>query len=186
MAGRLVYALSVSIDGYAAAADGSLDWVTIDEEIHAAFNEESRSIGASLYGTRMYELMAAYWPTAESDPDATPTMVEFARIWRETPKVVFSRSLAEVEHNSRLVREDAVSEVARLKAQGLAMDVAGPTLAGSLLEAGLIDEVTLFVNPVVLGAGLPFFPADVPASLRLIETGTFAAGVVRLRYEVSR
>lgn len=186
MTGRVVYALSVSLDGFAAAPDGSLDWVTVDEEIHTAFNEESRTVDASLYGTRMYELMAAYWPTADADPDATPAEIEFALIWRATPKVVFSSSLGSVEHNSRLVRDDAVAEVARLKADGLVMDVGGPTLAGSLLAAGLVDEVSLFVNPVVLGAGVRFFPTlDEPVGLRLLDTRTFAAGVVRLRYEVT-
>ncbi len=184
--GRLVYSMSVSLDGFAAAPDGSLDWVIVDEELHAFFNEESRSSDTFLYGRRMYEEMAAYWPTAEADPAATPTMVEFARIWRETPKVVFSRSLAEADHASRLVRDDAVDEVARLKAQGLDMDVGGPTLAGALLRAGLVDEVRLFLNPVVLGAGLPFLPSlDRPVGLRLLETRTFASGVVWLRYEVT-
>lgn len=185
MTGRVHYSMSASLDGFAATEDGSLDWVTITEEIHAAFNDESRTVATSLYGRHLYELMAAYWPTAEEDPDATPAMVDFARIWRATPRVVFSQTLASVEHNSRLVRGDAVAEVARLKAQGLTMDVGGPTLAGSLLAAGLVDEVSLYVNPVVLGAGLRFFPAlDVPVRLRLLETRTFEPGVIRLRYEV--
>jgi dihydrofolate reductase len=112
---------------------------------------------------------------------------EFARIWRATPKVVFSRSLEAVEHNSRLVRGDAVEEVARLKAQGLAMDVGGPTLAGSLLRAGLVDEVRLYVDTVILGTGLPYFPSlDVPVRLRHLDGRTFASGVVMLRYEVAR
>lgn len=187
MSGRVHYALSTSLDGFAADPDGGLGWVSVTEEIHAAFNDESRAVGTSLYGRRMYELMAGYWPTADADPGATPAEVEFARIWRATPKVVFSRTLASVEHNSRLVRDDAVAEVARLKAEGLVMDVSGPTLAGSLLAAGLVDDVSVFVNPVVLGAGLRFFPAlDAPVGLRLVGTQTFDSGVVRLRYEVTR
>jgi dihydrofolate reductase len=184
--GRLLYSMSVSLDGYAAAADGSLDWVFVDEELHAAFNEEGRSADTFLYGRRMYELMADYWPTAEDDPDATPTMLEFAGIWNATPKVVFSRTLDAVEHGARLVRDDAVGEVARLKGQGLDMGVGGPTLAGSLLRAGLVDEVRAFVNPILLGAGVPFLPhLEVPVPLRLIGTRTFASGVVLLRYDVA-
>jgi dihydrofolate reductase len=141
MTGRLVYSMSVSLDGYAADAAGSLDWVIVDEELHAHFNEEARAAAVFLYGRRMYEEMAAYWPTAESDPSATPMMLDFARIWRETPKVVFSRSLASVEHNPRLVRNGAAAEVVRLKAEGLDMDVGGPTLAGSLLRP---DSLTRF------------------------------------------
>jgi dihydrofolate reductase len=184
--GHLLYSMSVSLDGYAAAADGSLDWVFVDEELHAAFNEEGRSADTFLYGRRMYELMAEYWPTAEDDPDATPTMLEFAEIWKATPKVVFSRTLEAVEHGARLVRDDAVAEVARLKAQGLHMGVGGPALAGSLLRAGLVDEVRAFVNPIVLGAGIPFLPhLEVPIPLRPIGTRTFASGVVLLRYDVA-
>ena len=184
--GRLTYPMSVSLDGFVETSKRSLDWVTVDEELHAFFNEEGRSVGTSLYGRRMYELMSAYWPTAEDDPDATPMMREFARIWRATPKVVFSRTLGEVAHHGRLVRDDAAGEVARLKGQGLDMDVGLPTLAGSLLRAGLVDEVRLFVNPVVLGAGLPFFlPLDRPVGLRLLETRTFGSGVVLLGYEVN-
>jgi dihydrofolate reductase len=184
--GRLIYSMSVSLDGFAEAADGSLDWVLVDEELHAYFNDEGRSVGTFLYGRRMYDLMAAYWPTAESDPAATPMMVEFARIWGATPKVVFSRTLDTVDHNARLVRDDAPAEVARLKAAGMDMDVGGPTLAGSLLRAGLVDEVRVFLNPVVLGAGRPFFPAlDAPVALRLLEDRTFGSGVVLLRYEVA-
>ena len=136
-----------------------------------------------LYGRRMYERMTAYWPTAESNPAATPVMVDFARIWKDTPKVVFSTTLETVDWNSRLVRDRAVEEVARLKAQpGADMDVGGPTIAATLMRAGLIDEVRLFVNPVILGAGLPFVPPlDDRIDLALLETRTFRLGVVLLR-----
>jgi dihydrofolate reductase len=111
-------------------------------------------------------------------------MLAFARIWRDKPKVVFSRSLERVDWNSRLVGDDATEEVARLKAQqGFDMDVGGPTLASSLVRAGLIDEYHLFVQPVILGAGTPFFPAlDDRIGLELLGTRTFGSGVVCLRY----
>lgn len=183
--GRLIYALSVSLDGFAAAPDGSLDWVQIDEELHGHFNDEAAGMGGSLYGRRMYELMAGYWPTAQDDPGATPAMKAFARIWAATPKIVFSSTLDHVDRNSRLVRGDAIAEVARLKAEpGFDMDVGGPTLAASLLRAGLIDEIRVYVHPVVLGAGLPFFPPlDTPIVTRLLEMRVFGSGVVLLRYE---
>jgi dihydrofolate reductase len=185
--GKLLFSMSVSLDGFVNTPSGSLDWVLVDAELHEAFNEEARNVQAFLYGRRMYELMAAHWPTAEDDPQATPTMVDFARIWRDKPKVVFSHSLERVDHNSRLVREDAAREVTRLKAEpGMDMDVGGPTLAGSLLAAGLIDEVRLYVHPVVLGAGTPFFPPlEARTDLRMVDTRTFGSGVVLLRYEVS-
>ena len=100
--GKLIYSLNVSLDGYVETPDHSLEWASIDEEVHSWFNDQARRIDASLYGRRMYELMAAYWPTAGSDPSSTPAEREFAQIWRDTPKVVFSSTLASVDWNGRL------------------------------------------------------------------------------------
>ena len=185
--GKLIYSLSVSLDGFAESASRSLDWVQVDEELHTFFNDQSREISASLYGRRMYELMFGYWPTAGADPAATPAEVEFAGIWKRIPRVVFSTTLGQVDPGSRLVHSDAAEEVARLKEQpGYDMDVGGPTLASTLMRAGLIDEYRLFVHPIILGAGTPFFaPLDNQVPLRLRETRTFGSGVVYLRYEVS-
>ncbi|MHB8459949.1 MAG: dihydrofolate reductase family protein [Candidatus Limnocylindrales bacterium] len=111
-------------------------------------------------------------------------MIEFARIWKDKPKIVFSRTLERIEWNSRLVRDDAAEEVARLKTQpGFDMDIGGPTIASTFMRLGLIDEYRLFVHPVILGAGMPFFPAmDDRIRLNLLETRTFGSGVVYLRY----
>jgi dihydrofolate reductase len=182
--GRLIYSMSVSLDGFVETPSRSLDWVLIDEELHSFFNAEAREMSAFLYGRRLYELMVDYWPTAGADPAATPAMLEFAQIWLDKPKIVFTRTLDRVEWTSRLVRDDAAEEVARLKAQpGFEMSVGGPTLASSVMRAGLVDEVRLFVHPVILGAGTRFFPA-LPdrIGLTLLETRTFGSGVVYLRY----
>jgi dihydrofolate reductase len=186
--GRLIYSMSVSLDGFVETPSRSLDWVRVDEELHSLFNDEAREMSAFLYGRRMYELMTAYWPTAENDSSATPAMVEFARIWKEKPKVVFSTSLQRVEWNSRLVRDNAAAEVARLKARpGFDMDVGGPTIAAALIRAGLIDEYRLYVQPVILGAGTPFFPAlEDRVELAHLETRAFGSGVVLFRYEAVR
>ena len=177
--------MSVSLDGFVETPSRSIDWVHVDDELHALFNDQAREMSASLYGRRMYELMAGYWPTAEWDPSATPAMREFAGIWKRIPRIVFSRSLERVDEGSRLVRDDAVGEVTRLKAQpGFDMDVGGPTLASTLIRAGLIDEYRLFVQPVILGAGTPFFPLPGDhIALTHRETRTFGSGVVYLRYE---
>jgi dihydrofolate reductase len=183
--GRLVYSMSVSLDGFVETPSRSLDWVLIDEELHSFFNDEAREASAFLYGRRLYELMIDYWPTAETDPSATPAMLEFARIWKDKPKIVFSRTLEHVDWNSRLAGADAAAEVARLKAQpGFDMSVGGPTIASTLMRLGLIDEYRVFVHPVILGAGTPFFPAlEARIGLKLLETRTFGSGVVYLRYE---
>ena len=185
--GKLIYSMSVSLDGFIETPSRSLDWVTVDEELHQHFNDEARAMSAFLYGRRMYELMTDYWPTAESDARATPAMVEFARIWKPKPKIVFSTTLDRVEWNGRLVRDNAADEVARLKAQpGFDMDVGGPTIAATFMRLGLIDEYRLFVQPVILGAGTRFFPPlDARVGLKLLKTRTFGSGVEYLRYEVA-
>ncbi|WP_448072522.1 dihydrofolate reductase family protein [Georgenia yuyongxinii] len=183
--GTVVYSMSVSLDGFVETPSRSLDWVLVDEELHSFFNEQALEVTTSLYGRRMYELMAGYWPTAPSDPDASPAMREYAEIWARTPKVVFSSTLREVGWGSRLVRGDPVAEVRRLKSSDPAavMDVGGPALAGTLIRAGLVDEYSVAVHPVVLGAGTPYFPGvEQRLGLRLLETRNFASGVVCLRY----
>ena len=185
--GRLIYLMNVSLDGFVATPDDGLDWTVIDEELHTWFNHEARRTDASLYGRRLYQVMSAYWPTAESDPSATPAMVEFARIWNAKPKVVFSRTLETVAWNSRLVSGDVGYELAKLRSEFDGdMDIGGPTLASAFIERGLVDEFRLVVHPVVLGKGKAFFPRLARAiGLRLTETRTFESGVVYVGYAAS-
>jgi dihydrofolate reductase len=156
----------------------------VDEELHTFFNDQTQEMDAFLYGRRMYELMADYWPTADMDPAAHAFEVDFARIWKEKPKIVFSKTLDEVGWNGRLVKDNVAEEIKKLKAlPGNAMDVSGPTLASTLIQLGLVDEFHLLVHPVILGGGTPFFLAlDSKMNLRLVETRTFGSGVVHLRY----
>ncbi len=177
--GKLIYLLNVSLDGFIETPDHSLDWTTVDDELHTWFNDQMKTLDATLYGRRMYELMAAYWPTGEDDPAATDATREFARIWNPMPKIVFSESLKQVQHNSRLVRGDvgAVLDGLRQEFKG-DVGVAGPNLAGQFIRRGLVDEYRLVIHPVVLGAGKPFWPeVDAPLRLRLLETRTFTSGV---------
>ena len=184
--GKLIYSLNVSLDGFVETPDHSLDWAIVDDELHTWFNEQSRAIGASFYGRRMYELMSGYWPTAPSDPDATGTMREFSEIWLRTPKIVFSSTLRSVDWNSRLAAGGVEEELARVRSElDGDLDVGGATLAAEFVRRNLVDEYRLVVHPVVLGAGTPFFPRlDAPIPLRLVETRTFASGVVLEAYAV--
>lgn len=170
--------MNVSLDGFVEAPDRSLDWATVDDELHSWFNDQTRALAASLYGRRLYELMAAHWPTAEDDPAATEVMREFARIWNAMPKIVFSTSLARVDQNSRLVRGDVAPLLEDLRREFDGdLAVAGPDLAAQFVRRGLVDEYRLVVHPVVLGAGTPFWPAlDTPLRLRAGETRAFASG----------
>lgn len=181
----LIYCMNVSLDGYVCDRDGSLDWTQPDNELHTWFNDQARTIEASLYGRRLYELMAAYWPTSETDPSASETEREFGRIWRRTPRYVFSNTLDRVEHNSRLVSGDvtAVLNEVRGEVEGN-IEVAGPTLAAQFVRRGLVDAYRLIVLPIFLGGGTPFWPqVDKPQPLRLVETRRFASGPLLLSYE---
>ncbi|MFL5777697.1 MAG: dihydrofolate reductase family protein [Chloroflexota bacterium] len=182
--GKLIYAMNVSLDGFVETTDHSLDWATVDDEIHSWWNDKERATDASLYGRRIYELMSAHWPTAESDPAATEVTREFAQIWNAKPKIVFSRTLDHVDWNSRLARGDVGSELERLKSEFDGdLDVAGPTLASAFIERGLVDEYRLVVHPVILGSGTPFFPKlERPLRVELFQTATFASGVIYLGY----
>jgi dihydrofolate reductase len=182
--GKLIYTMNVSLDGYVASSDGGLDWTSVDEEMHAWFTEELRPIDASLYGRRLYETMAAYWPTGESDPAGTEVTREYARVWNATPRFVFSTTLGEVQWNSRLVQGDVSEALARIRDEFDGdLEVGGPTLAAEFIRRGLVDEYRLVVHPVAIGAGTPYFPPlDEPLRLRPIDTRTFASGVVYHAY----
>ncbi len=184
---KLIYSMGVSVDGFIAAPGGDIGWSRPDEELHRFHNEQARATGAQLYGRNLYEVMR-FWETAADDPSASEPVLEFASIWKATPRLVFSRTLERVEGGAELARDGLAETVARLKAEpGGDLAVGGAGLAASCIELGLVDEYRLFVYPVVLGAGTPFFPPlDTRIQLRLLETRTFASEVVYSRYEVVR
>ena len=186
--GKLIYLMNVSLDGFIETPDRSLEWSTVDEELHTWFNDRVRQSDLEIYGRRMWEAMGGYWPTGESDPEATEAMREFAQVWNATPKVVFSSSMTSIEHGARLARGDVGDEYAKLRQEFSGdIGVSGPTTAAQFIERGLVDEFHLVVHPVVLGAGTPYFPSLAkPIGLRLIETRTFSSGVVYLGYEAAR
>lgn len=177
--GKLVYSMNVSLDGFVATPDGDPSWGLIDDELHSWWNDQTRSCAASLYGRKIYELMSAYWPTAEENPSSTETEREFARIWKRTPRYVFSTTLERVEHNSRLVRGDVAKVLADIRREVDGdLDVAGPNLAGQFVQRGLVDEYRVVTHPVVLGSGMPFWPTlDARLRLKQIDVRKFASGV---------
>ena len=183
--GKLIYTLNVSLDGYIETPDHGLDWATVDDELHSWFNDELRTIDASLYGRRLYEVMAAYWPTGETDPDSTETDARVRPDLERGSRGSSSRRRStEVQWNSRLVRGDVGEVLARIREEFDGdLEVGGPTLAAEFIRRGLVDEYRLVVHPVVLGAGTPFFPPlDEPLRLRLVDTRRFASGALYLGY----
>ena len=183
---KLIYSMTVSLDGFIAGRDGEIDWSAPDEELHRFHNRQIGELGAHLCGRRLYETML-YWETAEENPSAAEHLLEFARIWKALPKIVFSRTLERVEGNVRLLPDSVGDEVAKLKEQpGKDLAVGGAGLASTCIKLGLIDEYRLFVTPVVLGGGTPYFPTlDDRINLKLVGTQTFASRVVYVRYRVS-
>jgi dihydrofolate reductase len=180
---KVIYLTSLSADGFIEAAGGDSTSLIPDEELHRHFNELESAIDTHLYGRRFYELMASYWPSVDGKPTAPSYEVEYARIWKAVPKVVFSSTLDRVEWNARLFKGDARSEVARLKQlPGLNMSLGGTTLASTLAADGLIDEYRLYVMPVILGAGKSMFQLRDKISLQLVEHRRFSSGVVLLHY----
>ena len=182
--GRLIYSMNVSLDGYVAAPDGGLDWTIIDDEIHTWWNERAREADAFVWGRRVYEVMVPYWPNAESDPNATPAMLEFARITNPMPKIVFSRTLGHVTWNSRLVQGDPADVLRNLREEfDGELQLGGATLAAGFIRQNLVDEYRLVIHPVIIGGGLPFFPdLERPIGLRQIDEHRFGSGAVYLGY----
>ncbi len=184
---NLTYTMNPSLDGYIAGPDGSFEWARPDEELHRFHNDLLRETGVSLYGRNLYETMKV-WETLDQEPGAADHLVEFAEIWRATPKIVFSTTLTEVEgSNTTLATRGVVDVATELKAEdGKEISVGGARLAATLARAGLIDEYRLCVNPALAGGGTPFFPPlDEPVDLELLETRTFGSRVVYLRYRVA-
>jgi len=178
---RLLYLTIMSLDGFIADERGNFDWAAPDEEVHRFVNELERPVGTYLYGRRMYETMV-YWETAGEESDVTR---EFARIWRGTDKVVYSRTLQGVSSaHTRIERHFEPEDVLRMKdSASRDLTVGGAELAGEALKAGLVDELQIFVVTAIVGAGKKALPADVFVNLRLAGERRFGNGTMFLRYE---
>jgi dihydrofolate reductase len=178
----VIFSMGVSVDGFVAAPGGLIDWTVPDEELHQFHNDRVRDLGGHLLGRRLYETML-YWETPR--PDDGPVERDFAAIWNALPKVVFSNTLSSVSgSNYRLARGGIAEELERLRAEVDGdIEVGGAGLAAECTRLGLIDEYQLFVHPIVLGGGTPYFPPlDHRIELELVETRTFSSRVVYLRY----
>ncbi|MFI0357463.1 dihydrofolate reductase family protein [Actinomadura sp. 9N407] len=181
--GKVIYSMSASLDGFVEDPDGGIGFTTPSEEVHQTSNDLVRSASAFLFGRRLYEVMEDPWRTIHAQDDASPVEAEFAQIYLDTPRYVFSDTLETVPEGVTIVRsKDAVDEVARLKKETDGpLNLGGPELAASLLDQ--IDEFWLYLAPVLIGGGKPYFPKGRDLNLRLIDSRTFDSGTVRLRYE---
>lgn len=182
---KIILMMSVSLDGYIEGPERQIDWHRVDDELHRHFNDELRTMGGFLHGRVTYELMAGVWPTAGADPASTAPMREFAGIWLDMPKYVFSRTLERADWNTAVVRDVVPEEILALKARpGGDLALGGADLAAAFLRHDLVDEFRVYVHPVLIGRGKPLFPpSDALVPLRLAGSRAFGNGVVLLRYE---
>ncbi len=180
---KLIYTAITSLDGYIEDEEGRFDWAAPDAEVHAFVNDLERPVGTHLYGRRMYETMAV-WQTVGDESGLPAVEVDFAEMWRDLDKVVYSRTLDAVSTSrTRLEREFDPEAVRRMKeAADRDISVSGPGLAQHAFRVGLVDEVHLFVCPVVVGGGKPGLPRDVRVDLELLDERRFENGVVHMHH----
>ncbi len=180
--------MGVSLDGYIVGPDGGFDWTAPGDEVFRFVTDEFRKVGVHLMGRRLYETML-YWETADQDLALDDAMLEWAALWKPLPKLVFSRTLSEVQGNAQLFSGGLAEQIERLRAEPGDDEIAlgGPTLASEAAALDLIDEYQLRVHPLLVGGGIPFFPhRERRVDLELVETRTFSSRVVYLRYRVAR
>ena len=178
---KLIYTAITSLDGYIEDEHGSFEWSAPDEDVHAFVNDLERRIGTYLYGRRLYETMV-YWETAPADSPAVE--LNYARVWRSATKIVYSTTLQETASaRTRIERTfDADAVRAMKEAANADLSVGGAELAAHGFRAGLVNEVRLLLNPVVVGGGKRALPDGVRLDLELLDERRFASGVVYLRY----
>ncbi|HSJ70064.1 MAG TPA: dihydrofolate reductase family protein [Acidimicrobiia bacterium] len=180
---KIIYAALTSLDGFIEDDEGRFDWAVPDAEVHAFANDLEATIGTHLYGRRMYETMAT-WQTVGDEPGTPTVESEYADVWRGLDKVVYSRTLDAVwTPRTRLERSFDPLAVGHLKEDAeLDISVSGPDLAQHAFRAGLVDEIHLFLFPVVVGGGKPAIPRGLRSDLELLDVRRFRSGVVHMRH----
>ena len=183
--GKLIYAANTSLDGYLEDEAGAFDWSVPDDEVHGFWNEHERQIGTSLYGRRMYETMRV-WEDDDWLTDEPAVVREYAEIWRDTDKVVFSSTLSEASTaRTRVERRFDPEVVRRLKESSRSnLSIGGATVAAEAFRHGLVDECVLLLCPVAVGGGKPALPRGMRLDLELLEHRRFGNGVIYVRYAV--
>jgi len=187
--GKLIYAITTSLDGFVADKDGNFDWAMPSEEVHAFVNEIVRNVGTSIMGRSMYEIMKI-WDSIPTEGTSGPmdgpseAMNDFAKIWRASKKIVFSTSLSEVTiANATLQRFfDPVAIQKLVAASDKDFDIGGPHLAAAAIKAGIVDEYHQFIVPWLIGSGNHWLPKDVNSPLKLVALRKFENGFVYLQY----
>jgi len=180
---KIVVSVQVSLDGRIAGPGGELDWFVVKDELHAQFVTEHSRAGTFLYGRRTYEGMAGYWPTADEDPANDRWLIEYAKLWKSMPKVVFSRTMQTAEWDTTVLHDIESLAGYRERSNGDLYVVGSAELIAEFARHDLVDEYQLYVHPVALGAG-PSLLENVGSrkQVALADSETFDGAVVKLTY----
>jgi dihydrofolate reductase len=183
---KLIFFMHSSLDGFVAGLNGEMDWIKVDDAIFDFVGTMTDQADAALYGRVTYQMMESYWPTAGEEPDASKHDIEHSRWYKNVSKIVLSRTIKEIgQSNTTVISENISENINKIKQQdGKNILIFGsPSASNSILNKGLVDEFWIFVNPILLGQGIPLFK-DIYESVKLslIETKTFDIGVIALHY----
>jgi len=188
--GNIVLFMHASLDGFAAGPNGEMNWITVNEEIFNYVEERIAQTNTALYGRVTFSMMESYWPTAADQPDASKHDKVHSAWYKKARKVVLSSTLNQADfENTTVINKDLVASINKIKAEttGDILLFGSPSTAHVLLAENLIDECWLFVNPVLLGEGIPVFKGiKQRQQLKLLKTHVFSSGVVCLQHELKR
>ena len=187
---KMVLFMHTSLDGFVAGLNGEMDWIKVDEEMFDFAGQRTSEADTALYGRVTYQMMESYWPTAGDQPTATKHDIEHSKWYNQVSKVVFSRTMkGENLPDTKIISDNVINEITQLKqAPGKDIIIFGsPSASHTLMQENLIDDYWLFVNPILLGQGIPLFK-DIKkrTQLNLLKTNVFSSGVVCLHYEKSQ
>lgn len=187
---KLIYFMHASLDGFVAGLNGEMNWINIDESMFDFVATMTDKADAALYGRVTYDMMQSYWPTAGDKPNASKHDKEHSAWYNKVSKIVLSKTINQNELNNTIVISDGladkINEIKNEEGKNILI-FGSPRASYSLLKLGLVDEFWIFVNPILLGEGMPLFK-DVTekTKLKLIESKTFSCGVIALHYETCR
>lgn len=187
--GKLIYLMTTSLDGYAADKDGNFNWAMPTEEVHLFVNDQLRNVGTILMGRKLYETMKV-WDDIPTEGTGgpmdgpSPAMNDYAKIWRDANRIVYSTTMAEVKIvNATIERSFDPGIIQKLVAESdKDFDIGGPHLAGQAIKANIVDEYHQIIVPVVIGDGNPWLPKGAKNKLKLVDERKFENGFVHLQY----
>ena len=187
---KLIFLMHTSLDGFVAGLNGEMNWINVDEEMFDFIGTMTDQSDTALYGRVTYDMMQSYWPKAGEKPNASKHDKEHSAWYNKVSKVVLSKTISETGlQNTTVISDQLADNINKIKQQdGKNMLIFGsPAASQSLLNEGLIDEFWLFINPIILGQGMPLFiNVTETTKLKLVESKTFSCGVIALHYETKR